>query len=303
MSPRRVGFTLTEIIVVLTVMMIFAGMLAPVLQIAQRTAKRTNTLALLGKVEAGIRHFKEDVGTFPFQAHVGPSFPMADNRLAYHLIHTLTSAERTALFNDAGTTAGKYDAGVHRFIKTTPSVVAAQVDLSMTPSVAMALNRMGRERARIMIYAGCSEVKGVDANTATPLLTSASPSLGWGSDYLRNDIPVRNIKGDAIVDSYGTPLLYVCPVVCRLQDTWVAPNIMPTYPRATLVYAERFGFQGSGRVVTDILASDMRTTAARSFTNTFELWSLGADKRADPMRNNVLNNDNISAAPYLKGLK
>ena len=228
---------------------------------------------------------------------------MADNRLAYHLIHTLTSAERTALFNDAGTTAGKYDAGVHRFIKTTPSVVAAQVDLSMTPSVAMALNRMGRERARIMIYAGCSEVKGVDANTATPLLTSASPSLGWGSDYLRNDIPVRNIKGDAIVDSYGTPLLYVCPVVCRLQDTWVAPNIMPTYPRATLVYAERFGFQGSGRVVTDILASDMRTTAARSFINTFELWSLGADKRADPMRNNVLNNDNISAAPYLKGLK
>jgi len=303
MSRHHGGFTLTEIVVVLTVMMIFAGLLAPVLQIAQRTAKRTNTLALLGKVEAGIRHFKEDVGTFPFQAHVGPTFPAADNRLAYHLNHTLTAAERTALFNDAAAAAGKYDAGVHRFLHTTPSVLAAQVDSSMTPPVAMALNRMGRERARIMIYAGCSEVKGVDANTATPLLASGGTSLGWGADYLRNDIPVRNIKGDAIVDSYGMPLLYICPVICRVQDVWVAPNIKPTYPRATLVYAERFGFQGSGRTTTDVMASDMRTTAVRAYSDSFELWSLGADRRADPMRDNAFNHDNISAGPYIKGLK
>jgi prepilin-type N-terminal cleavage/methylation domain-containing protein len=299
------GFTLVELAVVLSIVLALAGLLAPVVQIASRAAKRTNTQALLGKVDAGLRRFKQDVGVYPFQAQdpLATDFSHIDNRLAYHLAHAMGTAERTALKADVANASGAYDAGAHRFTVATPSVVLLQSDVTNRPAIPPALNRMGRERARMMIHAGDLAVCGVDANKASPLLPSGGVSKGWGAEYLAGDLPARNVRNDAIVDYYGTPLLYVCPVVCGMQGGWLAPTIMPTYPRSVLIQPEYFGFQAVGRDPVTVLASDIRLTAAREYCLEFELWSLGADRQGGPDRSASANQDNIPAGPYLKGLK
>jgi len=298
------GFTLIELTVVVAIILTLAGLLTPVVQIATRAAQRTNTQALLGKIDAGLRRFKQDVGTYPYQAHdpLTAEFATLDNALAFHLTRTMTVAERAALKADVCAASGAYDAGTHRFTVTTASVIASTEHADARPPIVQALNRMGRERARTMVYAGHLNARGVDANTASLLLPSGGTSLGWGSDYLAGDIPARNIRDDAIVDAYGTPLLYVCPVTVRIQGGWVAPTLT-AYPRAFLIRPEIWGFDGAGRDPVDSLATDIRTAAAPAFCDEFELWSLGSDRRGSPQRDSADNRDNISAGPYLKGLR
>lgn len=298
------GFTLIELTVVVAIILTLAGLLTPVVQIATRAAQRTNTQALLGKVDAGLRRFKQDVGTYPYQAHdpLSADYGTLGNALAFHLTRPMTATERAALKADVCAASGAYDAGAHRFTVTTASVIAAQNDGSARAPIVQALNRMGRERARTMVYAGHLDVRGVDTHAASPLLASGGSSLGWGSDYLAGDIPARNIRDDQIVDAFGTPLLYVCPVTVRIQGGWVAPTLT-SYPRAFLIRPEVWGFDGTGRDPVDSLASDIRTTAAPEFCDEFELWSLGGDRRGSPQRDSADNRDNISAGPYLKGLR
>jgi prepilin-type N-terminal cleavage/methylation domain-containing protein len=296
---HRSAFTMVEMIVVISIILALAGLLTPVVQIASKAASRTNTQALLGKVDAALHRFKTDVGVFPYQTHdtSGAQFTAIDNRLAYHLAHTLTSTERDSLRADEANAASAYDAGVHRF---TPVNVPINDNKSAASQV---LNRMGRERARLMIDAGHGAVTGVGAQDGIPLLSSGATSKGWGSDYLGSDIAKRNIKGDAIVDYYGNPLLYVCPVVCGAQGGWVAPSILPNeYPRQKRIDADAVGFATRGRTETVSLSSDIRTTAARPFTHAYELWSIGADRRANPQRDDVSNSDNLAADAYTKGL-
>jgi hypothetical protein len=224
-----------------------------------------------------------------------------DNRLAYHLTHTLTSSELTALNQDANTAATAYDAGIHRFT-TASTNVSNQHDTIKAP-LALVLNRMARERAGLMIQAGHTSVKGVAANTGFPLLPSGGTTKGWASDYLAGDIPKRNIQGDSIVDFYGHPLLYNAPVICGIHGPCVCPTHLTGYEN-TYYYVKEdlFGLNASGRTSTTSMNSDQALTAAIPYTLEFEVWSAGADGRIDPLRNHQHNADNLSAGPYLKSL-
>lgn len=299
------GFTLVELIVVVAILLVLAGLLTPVIQIASRAAQRTNTMALLGKVDAGLRRFKQDVGVYPFQAHDTLTSEYSDitNRLAFHLVRPMSPTDHADLRADLSEARAAYDSGVHRFTKTSAIVVSnSHGDGANRSPIAQVMNRMGRERAALMIQAGYSLVPGVAAQAGVPLLASGGQSRGWGGGYLDGEIPARNIKGDAIVDSYGNSLLYVCPVICGMKDAWVAPNILDGNSRVKLLRADHIGFQAEGRTAVTTLDTDLRTTAAAEYAFEFEVWSLGSDRKADPIRSARANADNLSAGPYEKAL-
>src|SRR5690606_36241984 len=114
--------------------------------------------------------------------------------------------------------AAAYDSGTHRFTIATCPINQNQA------AACQVLNRMGRERARLMIHAGHGEIDGVGAKASVPLLSGGATTKGWGADYLGGDLPRRNVRGDAIVDYHGNPLLYVAPIVAGVDGAWVAPS-------------------------------------------------------------------------------
>ena len=302
-SPGRGGFTLIELLIVVAVISTLVTMLVPIMSMAQRGARRSATQALLGKVDAGLRMFKEDIGVHPYQEidAADTAFPPVDNRLAYHLVHEMSDAERSGLEADAAAAAAAYDALPHGFTDTTPIIVANQSDSGVRAANAVVVNRMARERARLMMHAGHTKVKGLADNAGTQLHAGAT-TKGWGGGYLAGDIPAKNMAGDAIIDGDGVPLLYICPVTCGLKGVWAACPVQDLNNRAFYVQPVKFGLLPKGRDETASLASDMRTTAARAYAFTFELWSLGPDRRGSAMRSDALNRDNLPAQPYLKGL-
>lgn len=305
----RRGFTLIELLIAIGIIALLAGMAMPMLQIAMRTAKRTNTVTLLAKVDAAVKRFKADIGVYPYQKHDAalPEFAVIDNRLAYHIAHEMTDAERTALRSDAARAKGRYDSAPHRFTKTTPSVVAGiwsgGDDLSeLRAPGAQVLNRMCRERAGLMIHAGCGEIDGVAENAGSPLLAPPGTSKGWGSDYLGGEIEKQRIQGDALIDMYGQPLLYVCPVICGESGPWITPEYNAGYINHHRLIESKFGLQAKGRLTATSLASDIRTHAGRPWEFEFELWSSGPDRRIAPLRDAPENRDDIGAARYHRGL-
>lgn len=96
-SPR--AFTLLELLIVVSIVAILTGMLSVVLGLAGRKAKQTNTLAIMAKVESGIRQFRIEMRTYPFQTDLSTadSDPAKwTNNLAFRLAWQPTDAERAA---------------------------------------------------------------------------------------------------------------------------------------------------------------------------------------------------------------
>lgn len=298
----RSAFTMIELLVVMAVIAILTGMLMPILQLARRSADRTNTQTLLNKVDAAARRFKIDVGSYPYKAYdtATAGYGSLDNRLAYHFTHDITDAELTILNGDMARAKAAYDAAPHRLTVSTPPING--FDSTYQSSVAMVLNRMGRERAAVMIQAGHIELKGIHTQKTTALLSPAGTTKGWSSDYLGGDIAAKNIAGDAIVDQYGIALLYNAPVICGIKGPNVTPVYNGYYHRYYRIVEADWGLQSVGRATATSLADDARLKAPRGYEYEFELWSAGPDRSCMPVWADSSNRDNLPAQPYLKGM-
>lgn len=322
----RGGFTLIELMVVISIMIVLVGMLTPMLGMAQRKAARTNTFALMQKIGGALNQFRTDVGGHPFQAwdpSVNPP-PTADttppmNQLAYRLCRNLTTDELTALRNDINAVGNAYESGGSAFIPL------ADFDMRNNTNGASGIstgyqhiNRAAKQWATNNIMVGNIKVgKPTMSGTnpwvyGAPLLPNSSsipnppydplsnpnPPYGWGCDYLSRDIPPRNRRGNAILDMWGSPLVYICPV---------QPGIIGYYAeglRGQYLDTGWFGLDPrSLRSTTLLLDSDIRTTAAARFTGSPELWSAGPDRVMSSHRPDPTNRDNIPALEYHKELQ
>lgn len=309
---NRAAFTLIEVAIVLAIVALLSGMAMPVVSTAQKRAKQTNTLSLLRKVEAGLELFRGEMDTYPYQLHAtSDPFPAADNRLAWTLGKDLAAAERCALDSDLAAVRAAYAVGgaqalVRADVDPTYYTAGTTAERLQNQDMAIGMvNRMGVERASLALIAGNGAITGLRGHTTQRVL-AAPASQGFARDYLAHDLETKRIRGDAIIDLYGHPLVYICPVVqgmrsfhapeCVLKDQW-----QPTPKRA--VEVEYYGLQRQGRALATGMDSDMRTTAASAYRFRFELWSAGADGRMDPRRDGVANRDNISATDYWRELR
>jgi hypothetical protein len=155
----------------------------------------------------------------------------------------------------------------------------------------------------------------------TKLLSSPQSAArpGWAGDYLDGELERRHVAGEAVLDAWKRPLLYVCQV-----NEGVTVPIRRGAWMATMASARSMGLNPVGRTTlaaTDTVTgeavlpdpvrypdlaqprhSDRRFYAPRYGELEFELWSAGPDGLAEWMRDAPVNNDNISMQVYDKAL-
>jgi len=306
---------------------------------------------------------------------VSPSEPFP-NILYRRLGRTLSLAEQGTVHAAAAAAAGKFayyartrnvnDAGVETgsvltyrkdYILPLRHLVNTNLDTNdstVAGRLCSYLNRAAADRARRAIYAGALDLEGplivapnstvpvLDLGT-TPLLSPAEmggATTGWCEDYLDGGLTEREHRGDAVLDAWGNPLIYVGMVVPRQRSTtaWIHNTVVKsqdlvwyglgatgyragTGPWAGLVAAKRWRVLQNGRVTVggnaidnrpagsltgnpgSPMDSDRRWFAAPGLELDFELWSAGPDGRLAWTRSDPLNRDNVPAFAYDKGLQ
>lgn len=310
---RRRAFTLIELLVVLGIIAILSGMAMPLLSMAQRNADRVNTNSLLRRVDAASHLFRLEVGGLPYQEWLLVDLDPPINRLAFTLAHDLSETERTQLRTDVDLVGAKYEIGGSCYIPRTDynqpaTTLWATSFATVRPTTDLQiryLNRMAQEWARTNIMIGNIDLKQPVRSGATrweDSTTSLLPtpaSRGWACDYLdlNAELRRRHVDGNALVDRWRKPLVYICPVL---------PGTVGFYAEQcgdSLIDPNWFGFgPRSRRSATTVLASDLRTTASARFVYQAEIWSLGPNGQMSYLRSASVNRDNISANDYLKGL-
>jgi prepilin-type N-terminal cleavage/methylation domain-containing protein len=315
---RQRGFTLIELLVVIMIIVLLMGMLMPMIGMARRSAAITSTRSLIKRVSTALEAFRSDVGTYPYQDHAAVAFP-EPNRLAYHLAHDMTPSELTDLRNDAATAFGRFDPsssfGTMVLQKTQLDPREASTEDATQSGIAATINRMAATRGRVAIYAGATAVTGFKAwggyDHAAERLVPNATTRGFARDYLGDELSPKEIRGDAIIDRWGQPLVYICPVLPGLRRCY-APDSMGRSvedgkywrPDAVeLIDGETYGLGQRGRAETTTLAGDARATSARAFVLKPEIWSSGPDRRCSEQREDRANADNISVEPYTRGLR
>lgn len=313
MDGMNGGFTLIEVFVVVSIVILLVGMLTPMLIMAQREAAKTNTRSLMQKVSGGVNMFRLDVGGFPYQAwdvKANPP-PAADlsppvNNLAYRLCRDLTAGEMANLRADINTAGDAYESGGAAFIPASSFNMPKSTNWVGSYSTTMGslqINRVAKQWATANVMVGNVQVGMPTKSGSDPWVYGASllikpMSNGYASDYLSRDVPVKNISGDAIVDMWGNSLVYVCPVQPGVESflpEGVGFNFLDT---GWFAMAPR-----SFRRATLSVDSDIRDSAAERFIAQPEIWSAGPDRLLSSRRPEAVNKDNIAAFEYNKELR
>lgn len=203
------AFTLLELLVVIGIVAVLAGMLMPMVAISQRSSKRTATLTVLHKVDTAVRLFRSEIGAFPYQLDDTDPFR---NHLGYQIGTAITPANLTKVAADARaaeaqyayTTTSHVEGGVTAFgfrksnIKPlwvggtdrrdaatgsqcwNGSATVWRTNPQERLATAATLNRMAGELARLEIFAGNVDVAGlVVPNGVSAAGTPLSPSIGF----------------------------------------------------------------------------------------------------------------------------
>jgi hypothetical protein len=149
--------------------------------------------------------------------------------------------------------------------------------------------------------------------------TAARP--GWANDYLAGELEARYIDGEAVLDAYRQPLVYVCQVtegvrasgavifnvgVPRISSAQYGLSRIGRRTLATVDAQTREPLAADPDALPDPanrMHSDRRIYAAPSYEDEFELWSVGGDRRLGWMRDDARNRDNVPLIDYDKPLR
>jgi len=334
--PQPAGFTLIELLIVIGILLVLAAMLMPLLGMADRMARTTGTRAIMAKVDSALRRYRNDIGSYPWQASYADLAAGAtpDNRLAYHLGRDIAAADLAKVRADAAAAAALY-----AYVKSAPpaSAFAFLITDTHQPNhggpVAM-VNRMAAERARLAMFAGNIALSSPRLPPVlwttpafaprrvlptTPLLAApaSKDAPGFAADYLHGEIEPRRISGESILDAWGRPIIYVGQVVegtvaalaTTFMGMWCSQLRAAEYglqPVGRTSLAEQDAWTGAKLVadaaglpdLANLRHSDRRRYAAPGLEATIELWSAGHDGRAAWMRDDPANRDNVALQPY-----
>jgi hypothetical protein len=132
--------------------------------------------------------------------------------------------------------------------------------------------------------------------------------MGWRADYLAGALRTVasdgarldvDASGNAVVDAWGRPLIYICQVRCGVRG-----GLSPlSTSMVSVIRQERYGMAPQGRIPTDLRQSDIRVTAATEYVLEYELWSAGPDGLFAAMRDDPVNRDNIALIRYDRSLR
>jgi prepilin-type N-terminal cleavage/methylation domain-containing protein len=112
-AGRRGGFSLVELLVVMGILVVLMSMLLPMLKMAQRQTRKTMTLAVFQKVDTALHLFRNEIGSYPWQASYLTDAQLAagqawTNNLYYNLGTNIAASDLTKLRNDADTASNQY---------------------------------------------------------------------------------------------------------------------------------------------------------------------------------------------------
>ncbi len=278
-AMNRLGFTLIELLVTISILALLAAMAMPLISIANRQAKRANTVSILAKVEAGLRQFRRDIDVLPYQSAypdaVAPSEPFPNNLLR-RLGGDLSNSDHQALRGLAATAASKfgYPENLHDGGATETAALPSPVAFRMAwlpvndwnipwgsygpgdlnkRRFCYVLNRMAARRATDAMHAGAFDLRGPLVAGADNVVTAdrtgqrvvstaeVGAGIGWCADYLLGELPPAAVRGEAILDAWGRPLVYVGQVVPKAKpfthresqfiSDWAIQSYRVSYPQ------------------------------------------------------------------------
>ncbi len=252
MTAPRCAFTLLELMIVVIIMIFLAGMLMPMLNMIQRQTMRSRTQFILKKVDTCLRLFKDEYGVYPYQSTYpdpvdAKTYP---NRLNYQIgtdiSITGSPSDRDNVKTDINAVRAKFNYamdvwGNESGTQPAPLVLYRQVDIKYNGSAAgtiswpLLANRMAMEQQRLAVLAGDIDTRGpyicdlvtlvpvIDKRATRILPTPASAAKpGWAVNYLKGEIDRKYIRGDAILDAWKTPLIYICQAIPGERGTYIS---------------------------------------------------------------------------------
>lgn len=344
LTPRLGAFTLLELLVVMAVLTALVAICLPLINLANRESRKSATRVVMVKVDTALRLFRAEIGPFPYQQNYADlaAGEAWTNRLHYHLGTDLTDDQREKVLADANTAAANYQESDAFHAPTNPNTYR-KTDCLAGIAEAKVCNRMARERVRLAVFSGHTGITGgtllaplysennfswsVVARRVlptTPLLSNplsaSDPGPGWAKDYLAGEVPRNHVAGQAILDAWHRPLLYVCQVIegvrsmplrdstdggCAFSNALIQglhPLGRRTLETVDAITGEPLAASPGLPDLTNLHHSDRRKYAPRRLELEFELWSAGPDGRADWMRDGDANRDNIPLQEYDRGI-
>jgi prepilin-type N-terminal cleavage/methylation domain-containing protein len=303
MRCRQHAFTMIELLIVVAIIVTLTSVLTVFVSMARKTGGMLATRSIMNRIDTALGAFKLDTGTYPYQDHDGlPNDQPAVNNLAKRLGHDLNTVEWIALRDDLNMVAAKYAAAPDR--ATSSDVPAAETNAAIRPLHAGLVNRMAVERGRMAVLAGNQGLLAIVPRAVTAQVYSSLTGPGWCADYFEGGLSAREFSGEAILDGFRKPIIYLNPVITGVTGISPPGPVTGDINKVASIPIDPMWWRldtRSNRSAT-VANPDMRISASPSYLLAYELWGAGADGRFSFLRPELVNRDNIAFHDYSRGV-
>ncbi len=301
----RLGLTLIELLIVIAFIGFLGSMVLAAAGVVTLNAERTETEALLAKVDSAINQYADRFGYIPLPTWGKDVTNLeaantATNKLFWRLGKQMTRQDRL-----------DYEALVPAAVSAAESTVTpAEADLyrgGFTPAGAWRAWTGGSRNYQDAVVELLKLVKGEAAEIEVKRSWQTMDIISEaeiGRQFIKDND--ASLPGpDTIVDSWGGEIVYITQYRPGIpyRDITVLPDWGYRYDtdkvgmklgqRLTIVDANN-----DDSIEDDAAASDIRTHAFQNFETSFELWSPGPDGLFNAIRGELDNDDNVTATPY-----